>query len=64
MYFESLQALLSMGGHGGYVWTAYAVTCLVIANIVVAPMRRHKRLLRQLHRTQNRPQSVASGRTT
>jgi len=48
MYFDSLQALLFMDGHGVYVWGAYAVTGLVITGILVAPVRRRRRLLRDL----------------
>ena len=28
MYFDSLSAAMTMGGHGGYVWSAYAITFL------------------------------------
>lgn len=48
MYFESVQALLSMDGHGPFVWSAYAVCLLVIIGLVLAPMRRRKRYLKQL----------------
>ena len=30
MYFDSLQSLLHMDGHGVYVWAAYLVTLLVV----------------------------------
>lgn len=30
MNFESLDALLAMGGHGLYVWLSYGVSLLVI----------------------------------
>ena len=48
MYFDSLQALLEMDGHGMFVWPAYLVTVLVVTWILVAPLRRRQRLLRQL----------------
>jgi heme exporter protein D len=48
VYFESLQTLLSMDGHGVYVWLAYGVTLVVIAAALIAPQRRRNRLLRQL----------------
>ena len=48
MYFDSLGALLSMDGHGVYVWSAYLVTVTVIAVTLLAPRYRHKRLLQQL----------------
>jgi heme exporter protein D len=48
MYFDSLHALLTMDGHGVYVWSAYLVTIAVIAVTLLAPRFRHKRLLQQL----------------
>jgi heme exporter protein D len=49
MYFDSLQALLFMEGHGAYVWFVYLVTVLVIAAVLIAPVRRRKRLLARLN---------------
>ena len=48
MYFDSFEALLTMDGHGAYVWTAYLITIVVIAAILIAPARRQKAFLRQL----------------
>lgn len=48
MYFDSLSAALTMDGHGGYVWAAYAVTAFVIVLLLVAPAVRSKRLLREI----------------
>ena len=30
MYFESFEALLAMGGHGRYVWSAYGIAIAVL----------------------------------
>lgn len=48
MYFESLYDLLHMDGHGGFVWSAYIISIIVIAAILVAPERRKRGFLRQL----------------
>jgi heme exporter protein D len=48
MYFDSFQALLTMNGHGIYVWPAYLITIVVIIAVLVAPVRRRNRLLEQL----------------
>ena len=37
MYFDSLEALLAMEGHGPYVWAAYGITLLVLALVLSAP---------------------------
>ncbi len=37
--FESLQALIEMGGHGLYVWLSYGIGAAVIAyNVISANM--------------------------
>ena len=48
MYFASVSAALTMDGHGVFVWTAYAVTTVVILSLLLVPGRRQRRLLRQL----------------
>lgn len=48
MYFDSLQALLQMDGHGPYVWAAYGITCAVLLLLLSSPRRRTRRQLRQL----------------
>jgi heme exporter protein D len=48
MYFDSLEALLAMEGHGPYVWAAYGITLLVLALVLSAPGRRRRRLLREV----------------
>ncbi len=54
MYFDSVSAALQMDGHGGYVWAAYFITVLVIAIVLILPLRREKAFIRQLHGTQKR----------
>ena len=39
---------LRMGGYAIYVWPAYALTALTLAVSVIAPIRRRKRLVREL----------------
>lgn len=56
MAFDSWQAFWQMGGHGPYVWFAYSVTLLVMAGLIVAPIQRHRRLLRTI-RTRGRRES-------
>ena len=48
MYFDSFHALLTMNGHGIYVWPAYLITIFVILAALIAPIRRSNRLLVQL----------------
>lgn len=64
MYFDSLSAALQMDGHGIYVWSAYAITAVVLAIVLILPLRREKAFIRQLQGTlkrQQRDKSDASG---
>jgi len=65
MYFESFQAALTMDGHGTYVWTAYGVTRLVLTLLLVGPVQKQRRLLRELrgeYRRQEAQQASPSDR--
>ena len=48
MYFESFSAAIDMAGHGGYVWSAYAISLVVIGYLLIAPRLRGQRLQRQI----------------
>lgn len=48
MYFDNLRAVLEMDGHGAFVWSAYAITLVVLALMLLAPRRRMHRQLRLL----------------
>lgn len=52
--FESWQALWQMAGHGPYVWSAVAVTGLVMAMLIAAPLRRRRQLLNEIRKEQQR----------
>ena len=46
-YFDSWHALLTMDGHGPYVWAAYGLTLLVMGAMVIAPLRRKRRFMQE-----------------
>ena len=56
MYFESLEAAIAMDGHGGFVWAAYGICLLVLVLILLAPLRRQKKVLHRLAGEQKRQQ--------
>lgn len=64
MYFDSLHAVLTMEGHGGYVWAAYLVTIAVIAMVLIAPVRRRRQFLLQLSAELKRAQSMQGDSAT
>ena len=48
MQFESLAAMMSMGGHGPYVWAAYGIFLAVLAGCLVWCRMRRTAIIRQL----------------
>lgn len=64
MYFQTLQAAISMDGHGVYVWSAYALTVLIMIYLVMSPGRRQRKILRELRGELRREQQHAAGSGT
>ncbi|MGD9660606.1 MAG: heme exporter protein CcmD [Porticoccaceae bacterium] len=52
--FESLAELMSMEGHGVYVWASYAITFVVMAFMVVNPLLRARQTLKTVRLQQTR----------
>lgn len=48
MQFDSLAALLQMGGHGPYVWSAYGISLLVLLVNALLPGWRRAAFLREV----------------
>ena len=48
MYFASFSDLLSMDGHGPYVWSAYAIVAVVLLIMVRGPLARHRRTIERI----------------
>lgn len=40
MHWQSFSEFLAMGGYGGFVWTAYALTALVLTGMAIASVKR------------------------
>ncbi|MGB2115498.1 MAG: heme exporter protein CcmD [Porticoccaceae bacterium] len=51
MYFDSLQQLIFMDGHGIYVWSAFVISISVMAGLIVKPLCQKKQEFKniQLH---------------
>ena len=50
MQFDSVSEAITMGGHGAYVWSAYAIALVVVGISLLRPWlvtRRLKRVIRQ-----------------
>lgn len=45
MQFDSLQALITMDGHGAYVWSSYAAFALVIMALVAVTVFQRRRII-------------------
>ena len=62
MYFDRLQAVLYMEGHGPFVWAAYGITLAVLLTMLVLPKRRSRAQLQQLAGELRRQQGAPSAR--
>lgn len=54
MQFDSLAALWQMGGHGPYVWSAYAIGVITLVAIIVVPLQRSHRIVAELRAGEQR----------
>mgnify|MGYP000949347172 CR=1 FL=1 len=52
MYFNNLAELWAMAGHGPYVWSAYAISFVVLAAMVVIPAKHYRQQLAQIRQQQ------------
>lgn len=50
MYFDSLSEFFTMGGHGLYVWSSYAIALTLMAASILLPWLNLKRTRKQLSR--------------
>lgn len=61
MAFASFNEFLAMGGHGPYVWAAWAVTAVLLGGIVLHARSERRHLLRNLQRRVRRERGLAGG---
>lgn len=45
--FESLDAFLTMGGHGAFVWASYILVYVIIIYLTLSPLLSKKAFLKQ-----------------
>ncbi|MCC7515996.1 MAG: heme exporter protein CcmD [Pseudomonadales bacterium] len=50
MYFATINELLTMNGHGIYVWSAYGICFAVLLMLVGRALHRHTQLRREIDR--------------
>jgi heme exporter protein D len=48
MYFDSLQQLMSMNGHGIYVWSSFAISAVVMIGLIVKPLRQKQAAMKNI----------------
>jgi len=59
MVFESFSALLTMEGHGGYVWFCYAVFVVTISVLLWQPVAAKRKFMQQQLANLRREQAAA-----
>lgn len=60
MAFSSLNDFLAMGGHAPYVWSAWAMTLLLLLGSVWHARHERRQLIRQLQRRSRRERHHAA----
>jgi len=45
--FESIDAFLTMGGHGSFVWASYVLVYIIIIYLTLSPLLAKKAFLKQ-----------------
>ncbi|QJQ95170.1 MULTISPECIES: heme exporter protein CcmD [Halomonadaceae] len=60
MAFDSLEAFFAMGGHAPYVWSAWAMTAVLMLGAVIHARAERRRLIRDLQRRERRERRVES----
>lgn len=58
-----MSEFFSMGGYGGYVWSAYAIFFVVLIADAAAPYLRRQRVLRELRGRTRRERAKAGDPT-
>ncbi|MBT5292488.1 MAG: heme exporter protein CcmD [Cellvibrionales bacterium] len=53
MYFSNLVELWNMAGHGPFVWSAYAISFIVLAAIIVIPAKHYRQQLKHIRQQQS-----------
>ena len=48
MYFDSIQQLVYMDGHGAYVWSAFIITIVVMLGLIIKPLCQKKQELKNI----------------
>ena len=61
MQFDSFSDAIAMGGHGTYVWGAYAITLVVVMIILLRPIVATRQLQGEIRRASARQSAQSQG---
>lgn len=59
MQFESITDALNMAGHGPYVWSAYAITMIILLALYILPVWKMRKVKAEIRRIQVRDSQIA-----
>ncbi len=54
MQFNSFDEIVQMGGHGAFVWAAYAIAAVTLIALIVLPLRRQHRFFAEQFASERR----------
>ncbi|PWI35080.1 heme exporter protein CcmD [Vibrio albus] len=62
MFFQSFSDLLSMGGYGSYVWSAFGFTASAMLILLVKSLRDGRCIIRAVRDKQSRQARIAAAK--
>ncbi len=57
--FESIAELLTMKGHGPFVWSAYFISIMAFAYLIRAPMKAYREMVKRELQKKSREENAS-----
>jgi len=57
--FESLADFMTMKGHGPFVWSAYSISIIAFAYLVLAPMKAYRDMVKHQLKKKSREENAS-----
>jgi len=57
--FESLAEFIAMKGHGPFVWSAYAISIVAFAYLILAPIKAYRDMVKRELKKKSREENAS-----
>jgi heme exporter protein D len=58
--FESLAELFAMKGHGPFVWSAYSISIIAFAYLILAPIKAYRDMVKRELKKKSREENASN----